>query len=302
MYIRDIMTPNVVTIPSDTSIVNAKKVMDEKKLRRLPVVDKGKLVGLVTANGLERVATTETVFRSIWELSSSLGSLYQTPVKAIMQKHVVTATPDMTVEEALALAQTSKVGVLVVAKNSKVVGIVTTNDFFYRIVNKVLGLGEPGIRVEIVGGGEGEAMAEIIPVGSNSGVTRKDPAVDVDKVIAVLISSAFLVDFIQFIVQKDGNPLALAQHGGNGGHLTPFLLAGDEYLTGMSGKYGTYIDSIILHTTTRTSQRFGGKGGDREYSIQANPGEQIVGLWCRSDTYIDAIGAITGPMPRHIMR
>ena len=169
MYVRDIMTPNVVTIPSNTSIMRAKRMMDKLKVRRLPVVDNGKLVGVVTAQRLERVAPPETA-RGMWELSYGLGSMYRTRVKQIMQKDVVTATPDMTVEEALALAQSKKVGALVVVeKGNKVVGIVTTNDFFYRIVNKVLGLGEPGCRIWVAEGGEGKAMEEIISAINKQG-------------------------------------------------------------------------------------------------------------------------------------
>ena len=163
MFVRDIMTTNVVTIASNTSIIKAKRIMDSKKLKRLPVVSEGKLVGVVTAQRLERVVPPETG-RSMWELTYSFGSLYRTRVKEIMQKDVVTAAPDMTVEEAVALAQSKKVGALIVVEDSKVIGIVTTNDFFYRIVNKVLGVGEPGTRIEIAGGGEGEAIEEIVSI------------------------------------------------------------------------------------------------------------------------------------------
>ncbi len=128
------------------------------------MVDKGRLIGLVTARALEQVALPERP-SSIWELTYGLGSIYRTRVRDIMQTNVVTARPDMTVEEAVALAQSKKVGALVVVDDSsKVVGIATTNDFFYRIVNKVLGVGEPGCRVEVTGGGEGTAMEEIISV------------------------------------------------------------------------------------------------------------------------------------------
>ena len=142
-------------------------------------------------------------------------------------------------------------------------------------------------------------MAELSPVGGSGGILRKDPIDGVEKVIAVLISAGLLVDFLQLMVRQYGAPHALVQHGGDGGHFTPFVLADDEYLTGISGRYGLYIDSITFHTNNRTSPRFGGHGGEREYSIHANPGEQIVGLWCRSDTYIDAIGAITARAPHY---
>ena len=136
-------------------------------------------------------------------------------------------------------------------------------------------------------------MAEISPVGGSGGRLLKDPVDGVEKVIAVLISSGILVDFLQLMVYQNGTPQVLVNHGGDGGHFTPFILANDEYLTGITGRYGMYINSITLHTNARTSRRFGGNGGEREYSIHANAGEQIVGLWCRADTYVDAIGAIT---------
>ena len=139
-------------------------------------------------------------------------------------------------------------------------------------------------------------MAEINPIGSSGGIPRKDPAVGVQKVIAVLVSAGILVDMLQLIVRQNGTPQAMVQHGGDGGHLTPFVLEDNEFLTGLTGRYSLYITSMTLHTNMRTSHRFGGNTGEREFSIMANASEQIVGLWCRSDTYIDAVGAITAPI------
>lgn len=139
-------------------------------------------------------------------------------------------------------------------------------------------------------------MTEINPTGGSGGLLRKDPAAGVQKVIAVLVSAGVLIDMLQLIVRQKGCPVALVHHGGDGGHMTPFVLADNEYLTGISGKSSLYINSITLHTNIRESQRFGGGTGEREFSIKANANEQIVGLWCRSDIYIDAIGAITAPI------
>jgi hypothetical protein len=141
-------------------------------------------------------------------------------------------------------------------------------------------------------------MTEISPIGGSGGRIQKDPTAGVEKVIAILISAGLCIDFLQLIVRQNGVPQALVQHGGDGGHLTPFVLADDEYLTGITGRYELYIYSMTLHTNIRTSQRFGGSGGEREYSIHASAGEQIVGLWCRSGQFVDAIGVITAPIPR----
>jgi acetoin utilization protein AcuB len=159
MYVRDIMTTNVVTIPSSTSIADAKRIMEAHRIRRLPVVDKGKLVGIVTDRRLESVSPSKATSLSIWELSYLLD---KTTVKEIMERDVITVSPDMSAEESLAVAQGNKVGALVVVEDGRVVGIATTNDFFYKIVNPILGLGQPGSRIEIIGGGEGKALEEII--------------------------------------------------------------------------------------------------------------------------------------------
>jgi acetoin utilization protein AcuB len=172
MYISDVMTSNVVTIPSSSSIADAKRIMTAHKVERLPVVDKGNLVGIVTARRLDQVSPSKATSLTVWELSYLLE---KTTVKEIMEKNVVTVPPDMTVEEAVSIAQSNKVGSLVVLEDSRVVGIVTTNDFFYKIANPVLGVAKggaplPGTRVEITGGGEGKAMEEIISAANKLGL------------------------------------------------------------------------------------------------------------------------------------
>ncbi len=159
MYIKDVMTTNVVTIPSSMSIADAKRIMKAHKFRRLPVVDKGKLVGIVTENRLEQVSPSKSTSLTVWEIGYLLE---KTTVKEIMEKNVVTVLPDMTVEEGLAVAQNNRVGAVVVVDGEHVVGVVTTNDFFYKIANKILGIGEPGVRVEVTNGGEGPALEEVI--------------------------------------------------------------------------------------------------------------------------------------------
>ncbi len=172
MYVSDVMTTNVVSIPSSSSIADAKRIMTAHKIERLPVVDKGKLVGIVTARRLDQVSPSKASSLTVWELSYLLE---KTTVKEIMEKNVVAVPPDMTVEEAVSVAQSNKVGSLVVLEDSRVVGIVTTNDFFYKIANPILGVARggaplPGTRIEIAGGGGGKAMEEIISTVNRLGM------------------------------------------------------------------------------------------------------------------------------------
>ena len=83
-----------------------------------------------------------------------------------MESNVVTVAPDMTVEEALALAQRKKVGALLAVEDGRLVGIVTTNDFFYKIANPVLGIGLPGTRVEVIGKGEDKVIEDVVSVAN----------------------------------------------------------------------------------------------------------------------------------------
>jgi len=167
MKVRDIMSQNVVTISSNTSIADAKRIMEAHRIRRLPVVDKGKLIGIVTERGLEKVSPSKATTLTVWELSYLLE---KTTVKEIMEKVVVTVNPDMDAEEAIALAQSHKVGSLIVIEDNAVVGITTTNDFFYKIINPLLGIGMPGSRIEITGAGDGKHIEKILSETNNLGL------------------------------------------------------------------------------------------------------------------------------------
>jgi acetoin utilization protein AcuB len=60
MRIRDVMTTNPLTVESETPVFEARKIMKKHNFRRLPVVDNGKLVGIVTQKDLEEAAPPPT--------------------------------------------------------------------------------------------------------------------------------------------------------------------------------------------------------------------------------------------------
>jgi acetoin utilization protein AcuB len=75
--------------------------------------------------------------------------LNKVTVKEVMVKDLITVSPDATVEEAVTLAQEKKVGSLLVVDDGRLVGIATTNDFFYKMLNPILGIGKPGARLVV---------------------------------------------------------------------------------------------------------------------------------------------------------
>lgn len=159
MLVRDVMKTNVVSIASSTALADARRIMDAHRIRRLPVMDKERLVGIVTKDAVDRAGPSELTTFSIHEISYLLNRL---TVREMMVRDVVTVSPDATVEEAIALAQERGVGALIVLEESRVVGIATTNDFFYKILNPILGIGEPGTRISISPCAEADDLSKIL--------------------------------------------------------------------------------------------------------------------------------------------
>ncbi len=144
MRVKDIMTTNVVSVPSSTTVPEAQEIMRVHRIERLPVVDRRKLVGLVTKNRLLRALPSPATSFTRQELTYLLAKLR---VSEIMQKNLLTVAPDTIVEEAIMLAQANRVGSLLVLEDDNLVGIVTTNDFFYNLLNPVMGLEKGGKRI-----------------------------------------------------------------------------------------------------------------------------------------------------------
>jgi acetoin utilization protein AcuB len=125
-------------------VLEAAALMKEKGIERLPIEENGKLVGIVTKDRVLRAAPSSATSLSLHEMHYLFAKL---KVGEIMQKNVSTVEPDTTVEAAVSIAQKKGVGCLPVTENGHVVGILTTNDFFYLVLNPVLGIGVGGSRI-----------------------------------------------------------------------------------------------------------------------------------------------------------
>ena len=170
MLAKDIMTRNVITITSDTYVLDAERIMEQNKINRLPVVDNGKLVGIVTKNDVIKASptsTTPTNQRHLFYLMSKLA------VKEIMKTRILTISPDTPIEKAVAIAQKNKVGSLPVVDGDELVGILTTNDVFYKILNPLFGIGQKGVRIVIHEAGRADKMQEILDFVRKTGLEVK---------------------------------------------------------------------------------------------------------------------------------
>lgn len=170
MLVKDIMVHNVITVTSDTYVLDAERIMEFHKIGRLPVVDKGRLVGLITKDDVLKASPSSTTpynQRQLFYLVSKLT------VKEIMKTKVITVTPDTTIEKAIAIAQKNRVGCLPVVEGERVVGILTTNDVFYKVLNPLFGIGERGKRITIYNVARKEEIIEIMDYIVKTGVQIK---------------------------------------------------------------------------------------------------------------------------------
>jgi acetoin utilization protein AcuB len=145
MRARDIMSTNVVTVDRRTSIKDARRIMEAHKIRRLPVMKRDKLIGLVTKHRLLEVAPSPATSLSVWELNYLLDKL---TVKDVMVKNPCTIAPDMPAEEALRMGQEKGYGAFPVFEDGRLVGMLTEGDIV-KVALETFGLKEKGTQLEI---------------------------------------------------------------------------------------------------------------------------------------------------------
>ena len=128
MLIKDRMTRPPITAPPEMPMQEALKLMRERGIRRLPVVDKeGKLLGIVSDRDLLHASPSDATSLSVWELNYLLSKV---TLKELMTTPVITVTPETPVQEAARIMAEKKIGGLPVVQAGKVVGIITETDLF----------------------------------------------------------------------------------------------------------------------------------------------------------------------------
>jgi acetoin utilization protein AcuB len=129
MKVRDYMKSPVVTVTPDTLIDNALETMHEKHVRRLPVVEDRKLVGLVTRNMIEQATPRSPAPLTLWGIHYALSC---TKVRDVMITDVKVVHPDDTIKEVVALSEKHRIGSFpVVDENRSLVGILTNTDLLH---------------------------------------------------------------------------------------------------------------------------------------------------------------------------
>jgi acetoin utilization protein AcuB len=125
MLIRDLMTLMPITVSPETTIFDAREIMDRARIRHLLVTRNGVLAGIVTDRDIRLNLPSPATSLSLCELNYLLRRL---TVDRVMSAPVVTIGPDANVREAAAVILERRIGALPVLAGMRIVGILTETD------------------------------------------------------------------------------------------------------------------------------------------------------------------------------
>lgn len=146
MFVKLWMRREVITVASDETIANACRLMDEHRIRRIPVIDQeNTLLGIISKEDLKK-ALPSVVDASLDETARALAN--QVKVDTFMTRTPITVTPTDTLEKVAAIMRKHKIGGIPVIEENFLVGIITESDIFDAFV-EVLGGRNKDTRIEL---------------------------------------------------------------------------------------------------------------------------------------------------------
>jgi len=128
------MSREIISVTPDTTLPEVHSLMNDYKIRRVPVIKKGELVGIVTIGDVREAEPSAATSLSVWEVNYLVTHL---KAKEIMTRNPMAISADATISEAARIMLESKVsGLPVVNGNNSVVGVITESDIFRVVVQE----------------------------------------------------------------------------------------------------------------------------------------------------------------------
>jgi acetoin utilization protein AcuB len=137
------MTKDPKTVSPEDTLTRAADLMRESRINHLPVVERGKLVGILSDTDLRNAALASGAGQA-----ASMPSGQGSRVREVMKTEVWSLTPEDSVEDALLIICRKKFGALPVLSEDRLVGIITKVDLLNAVID-VLNLADVGLRLEV---------------------------------------------------------------------------------------------------------------------------------------------------------
>ncbi len=166
MYVRDRMTKNPYCIQASAGITELMGLMREKNLKKVPVLDGEKVVGMITSGDIEKVSPTKATSLSVFEINYLLSKIQ---VKDAMTRQFTAVSPDDLIEDAAVEMRAKRVNAVPVIQDGKLVGIMTESDLFDALID-VMGARVVGTRFVVSTKDKEGVLSEVCTIISNHGV------------------------------------------------------------------------------------------------------------------------------------
>ena len=132
MKVKELMTKNVLTVGLNDNVDRVFFLINFENIRHVPVVDKGKLVGIVSDRDLKKVLGSPKKFLDKPDGTSI--SISSRKVRTLLKRAPITIEPEQRAADAAAIMARRKIGALPVVHKNKLVGIVTATDILKAFV------------------------------------------------------------------------------------------------------------------------------------------------------------------------
>ena len=143
MFVGERMSRPVICVSPEDPINEVLAMFRNEHIRRAPVMNEGKLVGIVSERDLLNASPSSATTLSIWEMNYLINKV---KIKNVMSKKVITVDADTPIEEAARIMADKKIGGLPVVSSEKVVGMITETDLF-KILLELMGARQKAMRV-----------------------------------------------------------------------------------------------------------------------------------------------------------
>ena len=134
VLVKEVMAKEVKTVSPDMVLPDVHQMMSRNNIRRVPVMDGDKLMGIVTLSNIQQATPSDATSLSVWEMNYLLAKL---TIKKIMTSPVMTVGEDDPISKAANMMLANKFGgIPVVNSADRLVGMVTESDIFRLVAER----------------------------------------------------------------------------------------------------------------------------------------------------------------------
>ncbi|CAM1370787.1 CBS domain-containing protein [Tenacibaculum litoreum] len=129
-----IMTKDVITLSSTDDLITAEKIFKKEHIRHIPVVSGNEIKGMLSYTDLLRISFADAVDESETDVDTVVYNMFT--IDQVMAKNLETVSSSTTIKEVAEILAKKEFHALPVVDNNELVGIVTTTDLIYYLLEQ----------------------------------------------------------------------------------------------------------------------------------------------------------------------